>query len=136
MAPIIEVLKGKKFEWNDQAEKAFKVINEKLTSAPTLALPAFSNVFKVECDAFRVGIGAMLTHKGRPIAFFSEKWSKDQRKFSTYDKEFYPIIRALEHWRHYLIGGEFIFCLDHKALKFIQGQHKLNPKHAMCVKYL
>ena len=78
----------------------------------------------------------MLTQEGRHIAYFSEKLSDARRKFSTYDKEFYAIIRVLEHWRHYLIGGEFILHLDYEALKFIQGQHKLNHRHAKWVKYL
>jgi len=46
------------------------------------------------------------------------------------------IVRALEHYRHYLVGGEFILHSDHKVLKFIQGQHKLNPRHARWVECL
>ena len=34
------------------------------------------------------------------------------------------------------MGAEFILHLDHEALKFIQGQHKLNPRHAKWVEYL
>jgi len=93
-------------------------------------------VFEVECDAFDVGIGAVLSQEKRPVAFFSEKLNDAKRKHSTYDKEFYTIVRALEHWRHYLVGGEFILHSGHKALKFIQGQHKLNPRHTKWVEYL
>jgi len=42
-------------------------------------------------------------------------------KYTTYDKEFYAIMGALEHWRRYLVGGEFILHSDHEALKFIKG---------------
>jgi len=101
-----------------------------------LALPSFDKLFEVECDASGVGIGAVLTQEGRPLAFFSEKLSDPRRKYSTYDKEFFAIIRALEHWTHYLIVNEFILHSDHKALKYIQGQHKLNPRHAKWVEYL
>jgi len=34
------------------------------------------------------------------------------------------------------VGGEFILHSDQEALKFIQGQHKLNPRHAKWVEYL
>ena len=34
------------------------------------------------------------------------------------------------------MGGKFILYSDHEALKFIQGQHKLNPRHAKWVEYL
>jgi len=115
---------------------SFEKINDKLTSAPILALPSFSKVFEVESDALGVGIGEVLIQEGRPLAYFSEKLNEAKCKYSTYDKEFYSIVRALEHWRHYLVGGEFILHSDHEAFKFIQGQHKLNPRHAKWVEYL
>ena len=136
MAPMTEVLKAKHFEWSTQAQLAFEEIKERLTSAPILALPSFSKIFEVECDASGVGIGAVLTQEKRPIAYFSEKLNDAKRKYSTYDKEFYAIVRALEHWRHYLVGGEFILHTDHQALKYIQGQHKLNPRHAKWVEFM
>ena len=70
------------------------------------------------------------------MAFFSEKCCDAKIKYSTYDKEFYAIIRCLEHYSHYLIAAEFIVHSDHEALKYIQGQHKLNIRHAKWVKYL
>jgi len=133
---MTEALKAKPFEWTKQVQKAFEEIKLKLTSAPVLSLPSFSKVFEVECDASGVGIGAVLSEEKRPVAFFSEKLKVAKRKYSTYDKGFYAIMRDLEHWRHYLVGGEFILHLDHEALKFIQGQHKLNPRHAKWVEYL
>ena len=136
MAPMTEVLKAKHFEWSTQAQLAFEEIKERLTSAPILALPSFSKIFEVECDASGVGIGAVLTQEKRPIAYFSEKLNDAKRKYSTYDKEFYAIVRALEHWRHYLVGGEFILHTDHQALKYIQGQHKLNPRRAKWVEFM
>ncbi|GKB42957.1 transposon ty3-I gag-pol polyprotein [Tanacetum coccineum] len=96
----------------------------------------FQEVFEVECDASGVGIGAVLSQLNRPIAYFSEKLNDAKRRYTTYDKEFYAIIRALEHWQHYLISKEFILHSDHEALKYIQGQHKLQPRHAKWVEFL
>jgi RNase H-like domain found in reverse transcriptase len=107
-----------------------------MTAAPILALPNFENIFELECDASSVGIGAVLNQEGRPIAFFSEKLSDSRKNYTTYDKEFYAIVRALGHWRHYLISKEFILYSDHEALKFINGQHKLKPRHARWVEFL
>ena len=61
VAPITQILKGKTFEWNEQANLAFEEIKQWLTIAPMLALPNFSKVFEVECDAFGVGIWAALS---------------------------------------------------------------------------
>nr|CAD1832991.1 unnamed protein product [Ananas comosus var. bracteatus] len=90
----------------------------------------------LECDASNVGIGAVLSQEGKPLAFFSEKLNNSRQNYSTYDKEFYTIVRALEHWRHYLISKEFVLFTDHEALKYIHGQHKLNRRHAKWVEFL
>jgi len=71
-----------------------------------------------------------------PITYFSEKLIESRRKYSTYDKEFFAIVRALKYWTHYLIPNEFILHSDHEAVKYIQGQHKLNSMHAKWVEYL
>ncbi|XP_074304772.1 uncharacterized protein LOC141639585 [Silene latifolia] len=84
----------------------------------------------VECDASGVGIGAVLIQEKRPIAYFSEKLNGARLNYSTYDKEFYAIVRALDHWSHYLRPKPFILHSDHEALKHIHGQQKLNQRHA------
>jgi len=63
VAPMIDVLKGKSFEWSAQAHSAFEEIKKRLTSAPVLALPNFSKIFEVECDAPGVGIWAILSQE-------------------------------------------------------------------------
>lgn len=109
---------------------------EKLCNAPILALPDFSKTFEIECDASGVGIGAVLLQEGRPIAYFSEKLHGASLNYSTYDKEFYSLIRALETWQHYLFPREFVIHTDHEPLKHLKGQSKLNRRHAKWVEFL
>ena len=134
--PVTEVLKGTKSVWTPQPKKSIKELKDKLIHAPVLALPCFDKVFEVECDASAVGIGATSNQDGRPLAYFSEKLSDARQRYSTYNKEFLTSVRALKHWTHYLIANEFILHLDHKALKYVQGQHRLNSGHAKWVEYL
>lgn len=51
------------FKWEPQAQKAFEVLKQKLTTTLVLALPDFEKEFTVECDAYGVGLGAILMHE-------------------------------------------------------------------------
>jgi len=119
IAPMTEVIKGTSFHWTPKAQSAFGEIRRRLTQAPVLSLSCFSKIFKVECDASGVSRGGVVTQEDKPLAFFSEKLCDSRRKYSTFEKEFYAIVRCLEHWSHYFIVSEFILHSDHEALKYI-----------------
>ncbi|KAI9197785.1 hypothetical protein LWI28_004514 [Acer negundo] len=92
-----------------------------MTEASVLCHPDFSKAFKISCDASGVGIGGVLSQKGHPVAFFSEKLNSAKQKYSTYDKEFYVIVRALHYWQYYVFLNEFVLYSDHQVLRYIQS---------------
>ncbi|XP_057986672.1 uncharacterized protein LOC131171219 [Hevea brasiliensis] len=76
-----------------------------------------------------VSIGAVLMQERCPIAYFSEKLSGAALNYSTYDKEMYALVRALETWQHYLWLKEFVIYSDHESLKYLKSQNKLSKRH-------
>ena len=102
-------MKKVSFSWNDEASAAFTLIKNKLTTAPILVLPNFDVPFELHSDASKLGIGAVLSQGGRPVAFYSEKLAGARARYNTYDIEFYAIVQSIKHWRHYLAHKEFVY---------------------------
>ncbi|XP_027150387.1 uncharacterized protein LOC113750629 [Coffea eugenioides] len=130
------IKKNEKFVWGDTQDRAFQILKYQLTHVSLLALPCFDKIFEIECDASGVGIVAVLMQEGKPIAYFSEKLNGAVWNYSTYDKELYSLIRALETWQHYLRSREFVIHTDHESLKHIKSQHKLNKRHVRWIAFI
>ncbi|WVZ50530.1 hypothetical protein U9M48_001774 [Paspalum notatum var. saurae] len=96
--------KNVKFEWTNECEISFRVLKEKLVSAPVLALPEPGKRFTVYSDASRVGLGCVLMQEGKLAA----------------------VVFTLKLWRHYLYGEPCDIFTDHKSLKYIFTQKDLN----------
>lgn len=101
--PFTELLKKNKFHWDEQAIVAFEELKKRMTRTHALKLPDFSKVFVVETDASNVGIGAVLSQEGHPLAYFSKKLTSRMPLALTYVRELYAIMQSVHKWRHYLL---------------------------------
>lgn len=120
--PLTHLLKKGAFEWNENSTKSFEELKTAMTQAPVLALPNFSEPFVVEVDASGLGVGAVLSQNGRPIAFLSQALSPRHLGLSTYEKELIALLMAVEKWRHYLQSNHFVIKTDHFSLKYLSEQ--------------
>ena len=75
----------KQFKWITRVARIFDLSKAKVVKHLVLALPYFSKVFQVDCDASGNAIGAYLNQEGKPIAYFSEKLNDAKKKYSVYD---------------------------------------------------
>jgi hypothetical protein len=95
--PLSALLKkGALFIWTDATEIAFQVLKQALITAPVLALPDFSLQFVIDTDACDVGIGAVLSQEGHPLAFVSRALGPRNRALSVYEKEYLAILLAVQ----------------------------------------
>ena len=93
-----------------------------MTTAFVLALPDFEALFVVESDSSHNGIGAVLSQKGRPLAYFSKALGPKHRVLLIYEKEMMAILAVVKKWNSYLLGRHFEIKTNHYSLKFLLNQ--------------
>ena len=79
--------------------------------------------FTLKTDASGIGVGAMLTQNidgiEKIISFYSQLHAGAQKNYSTTEQEILGVIKAVEHFRQYLISSKFKIRTDHQALIFL-----------------
>ena len=93
-------LKAKKEQrWEEEHQRAFEELKEKITSQPVLSLPRREGKFRVEMDASGHVIGGVLSQeqdgKWKQIAFLSRTMQPAERNYEIYDKKLLAIVEAL-----------------------------------------
>lgn len=70
------------------------------------------------------------------MAYLSEKLSSSKLKYNMYDVQFYAMVQAIHHWRHYLFHQKFILYTDNDALWHLNSQDKVSICHAEWIAFL
>ena len=132
--PLFRLLQKKvSFKWGEDQQKSFDLLKTKLSSPPVLSIPTKNGMFILDTDASDHAIGAELLQVQdgveRVIAYGSFSLQPCQRRYCTTRKELLAIVRFTNHFKHYLLGREFIVRTDHSSLiwltKFKQPQGQL-----------
>ncbi|KAL4367918.1 hypothetical protein GQ457_05G016100 [Hibiscus cannabinus] len=124
---LTDLLKKGGWKWDWEEEQAFQKLKEAVSQAPVLVLPDFKKVFTVETDASEMGVGAVLSQKGKPLAFFSRGLGVRHQGLSVYEKEMMAVLMAVKKWSPYLIGRHFKIKTDHQSLKFLAENQAITP---------
>ncbi|XP_025156767.1 uncharacterized protein LOC112589074 [Harpegnathos saltator] len=117
------VRKGEKFIWTTAQQNALDTLKEKLTTAPVLKYPNFSQEFIVTTDASDHATEAILSQgpigRDRPISYASRVLYRAEQNYNTTEKELLAIVWAVKHFRPYLYGTKFKIVTDHKPLTWL-----------------
>lgn len=138
--PLTNLLKkGVKFVWSNDQQTAFEKVKAILKSSPILSAPDFDKHFKLAVDASDIGAGAVLLQEDNngvdhPVCYFSKKFNKHQKNYSTIEKECLALVLAIQHFEVYLTSSKkpIVVFSDHNPLKFL---HKLKDKNQRLLRW-
>lgn len=125
---LTALLRKDNFAWNDDAQCAFNNLKQVMTMAPVLTPLDFTILLCLEIDSFGVAMGAFLSQRAHPIAFFSKKNCPKLQRSSTYVRELHAITVVVRQWRHYLLGHPFTIITNHQSLKELINQVIQTPE--------
>ena len=109
---VTRALKTRKvpWHWDEVHQKAFNDVKAVLARDVALAYPDYSKEFEIYTDASSKQMGAVITQKNRPIAFFSRKLSETQQKIQCNRN------RTLRHSRNFKRVQRHAVGANHKGL--------------------
>lgn len=127
--------RGVPFIWGSEQEEARAYLIRCLTDEPVLAIFDPNLSTELHTDASAIGYGAVLLQeheakKRRVVAYFSRATQGAEPKYHSYELETLAIIKALQHFRHYLIGITFKIVTDCNSLKLTERKKDLIPRVA------
>ena len=116
--------KNEIWEWKNECDNSFQLLKQILSESPVLSMYDPDIPWKVDCDASKYVLGAVLSHKyaggtEKPIAYASRRLKKNEINYSQVDKEVTSIMFPLKKFNQYLSGNNFTLTTDNKAIRKI-----------------
>ncbi len=87
------------WHWDEVHQRAFDHVKATIAREVVLAYPDYSKVFEIYTNTSSKQLGAVITQENRPIAFFSQKLSTMQRKYSVTKIELLAIVKTLKEFK-------------------------------------
>lgn len=125
LAPLTDLLlKNKRFQWTEEAQKAFTLLKQQMQLPLQLSRPDNSLQFFLQTDVSDVGMGAVLfqvdpEENRKILSYASAKFDQTQTRYSQHEKECLAIIWAIKRYKPYLEEKSFILRTDHRSLDWL-----------------
>jgi hypothetical protein len=119
ISPLSAITSEKsKWIWGPEQQRAFLDVRNTIERQVLLKYPDFTEPFDIYTDASDFQLGAVISQKSWPIAFYSRKLNQAQRNYTTMEKKLLSIIETSQTYCHILLGSHCNFYCDHKNLGF------------------
>ena len=105
-----------RFEWTNSEQQAFDKIKQIVARYTLLIYPGFNERFYIHTDASDFQLGAVIIQNGKPIAFYSCKFTPAQSRYTVTEEELLIIVENLKEFRTILLGQRLKIYTDHKNL--------------------
>jgi len=110
-----------------------------VTTTLVLISPQDSEPFHIKANSSDFASRAILSQqlpreeKWHLVAFYSKSLSPVKWNYEIHNKEMLAIICALEEWRHFLKGAQYLVEIwtDHKNVEYFMMAKKLNCRQVL-----
>ena len=125
------LVKEKKFVWEEKHEMAFQKLKDGLCSDTVLAYFDTHAQHEIHVDGSPIGVSATLVQKKkndevwRVVQYASRALNSAEKKYSQIELEMLAVDFGCKKFHVYLYGAPFIVVSDHKPLEVIFN----NPRH-------
>ena len=121
-APLRQLLKeSNEFVWDSNHDIAFQQVKDLLTQEPGPVLTYFDHTkdVKLQVDASKCGLGAVLLQGEKPVAYASKALTETEENYAQIEKELYAVLFGCKRFHQYLYGRQVVVESDHKPLESI-----------------
>uniref|UniRef100_A0A3P9K9H2 Gypsy retrotransposon integrase-like protein 1 n=1 Tax=Oryzias latipes TaxID=8090 RepID=A0A3P9K9H2_ORYLA len=121
-APLRLLLKeDNDFKWDAAQDRAFQRMKDLITQEPGPVLAYFDpqKELRLQVDASKSGLGAVMLQEGKPVAYASKSLNKTEQNYAQIEKELYAVLFGCKRFHEYIYGRKVVVESDHKPLESI-----------------
>lgn len=112
------------FKLTAECLEAFEFLRDALCAEPIMSHTDFTQRFTLYTDTSQITVGAVLAQEvdglEKVVVYPSHALMAAERRWSTYERDFWAIVWAVHNFRHYLGLLPFTIVTDHRLLLGLQ----------------
>lgn len=132
--PLTRLLqKNVNFKWNQECQRAFEALKDKVAQPLKLHRPDYSKKFTLQTDSSTTGMACVLYHQNDDgsrhiISYASTTLNKTERKYHINELEALCVVWAIKRYRHILEDVHFTLKTDSRTLLWLNKHQDSKAK--------